>query len=136
MLLVSAFSEKQFLLHKSRRGGSESQPMRKACFPFLKKLSASARMPRSCIQHLSVSPACSFPNDCHLPPCSALHGCWKPILSHFSTLLNVPTALPSHLPQIIINSSFLHSSTDLMLPTKPNKPSAASSLSEALKHQA
>lgn len=94
------------------------------------------RTPRSCIQHLTISPACSFRNDCHLPPCSALHGCWKPLLSHFSTLSNIPTALPSHLPRNIINRSFLHFCASLILPSKQNKPSAASSLSEALKHQA
>lgn len=61
-------------------------------FPFFKRLAASARTPSSCSQHHTVSPACSFPNDCHRPPRPTLHGCRKPIQSHFSTLTSIPAA--------------------------------------------
>lgn len=63
-------------------------------FLFFKRLAASARMPSSCTQHHTASPACSFPNDCHLPPCPALHGWWKPMQSYFSALTKFPAAPP------------------------------------------
>lgn len=94
-------------------GGNEKQSMRKACFPFFKKLPVSARMPRSWIQFLTVSPACSFPNDCDLPPCSALHGCWKPILSHFFYPLKRPFCPALLFTQKYYQQSFLHFSTSL-----------------------
>lgn len=97
-------------------------------FLFFKRLAASARMPSSCTQHHAVSPAGSFPNECHLPPCPIVHDPFSLIfLPTQISLLPHPFVLPR-------NRSFLHSSKSLII--LPIKPTAASLLMEATKHQA